>query len=212
MRHHHPGLRIVIPARGGSTRIPRKNLQWIVPGKSLLQWAVEFYQRALPGVPIVVATEDHETSKLAITLGCQLHGRCIEDIQDTRAGSGILFDMLDCHPGETILLAQCTSPFTLKSELSRALSNSLPYVQSAHIGKLHPIGDAKTKSQNLPTTTVFTGNFIIAREPFPAGLLCLPQFASHVSLLSAIDINNQSDLDEARHLAEIITHDYLLSH
>lgn len=211
-RDRYPSLRILIPARAGSTRIPRKNLQELIPGKSLLQWCVEFYQRALPGVPIVVATEDHETSKLAISLKCELHGRCLEDIQDTRDGDGIFFDLIDCHPGETILLAQCTSPFTYRSELERALDNPLPYVFSAYQGVFHQCEDGTKKSQALAPTTVVTGNFVIARPPFPSTKIYRhPAFSSPVSLLSALDINDQADLTEARRLAPAITLDLLLS-
>jgi len=209
-------LRILIPARGGSTRIPHKNLQEIIPGKSLLAWSIELYQRMLPGVPIVVATEDHETSKLAIRHGCELHGRCLEDIQDTRQGDGILADVIDCHPGETILLIQCTSPFTYRSEIEKALASPLPYIYSAYVGPLHQCGDGNTKSQQLPTTTVVTGNFAIARQPFNEsqrnGIWRHPAFASPISWESSLDINNPADLESARRMARSLTLDVLLTH
>jgi CMP-N-acetylneuraminic acid synthetase len=210
-RDRYPKLRILIPARAGSTRIPRKNLQVLIPGKSLLAWCIEFYQRALPGVPIVVATEDHETSKLAVFLKCELHGRCLEDIQDTRDGDGILADLLDCHPGKTILLAQCTSPFTYRSELELALANPLPYVYSAHVGAMHTCNSGLAKSQDIPASVIVTGNFSIARQPFhETRIWSHPQFASPVSLSSAIDINTLADLELARRQAQVITMEHLL--
>lgn len=215
-RDRFPRLRILLPARGRSTRIPHKNLQEITPGKSLLAWSIELYQRLLPGVPIIVATEDHPTAKLAITCGAQLHGRCLEDIQDTRQGDGIFSDLLDCYPGDTILLVQCTSPFTYRSELEKALANPLPYVYSAYQGQLHTCGDGNTKSQNLPTTTLVRGNFAIARQPFAEvhrdGIWRHPAFASPVSWESALDINTPADLESARHLAQALTLETLLNH
>ena len=212
-RDRFPTLRILIPARAGSVRIPRKNLQEIVPGKSLLQWTIELYHRVLPGVPIVVATEDHETSKLAISLHCQVHGRCMEDIQDTRQGDGILSDLIECYPGETIMLVQCTSPFTLRSEIERALANPLPYVYSAHQGKLHTCEDGGARSQDLPPITLVTGNFAIARQPFHDTVIWRhPQFASQVGLSSSLDINTPAALDEARAMAKALTLELLMSH
>lgn len=202
--------RILIPARGGSTRIKKKNLQEIVPGKSLLQWSIELYQRFLPGVPIHVATECHETSKLAVRLGCLLHGRVLEDIQDIRSGWCILQDFMDCYPGDTVLGVQCTSPFTYRSELLRALANPLPYLYAAYQGTLHTCGDGSAKSQTLPTSTVITGNFYLARQAFPDPVVWrLPQFATPVSWLSGIDINTPDDLEEARKIAKRISHDDL---
>lgn len=206
----YPRLRILIPARGGSVRIPHKNLQDLVPGKSLLQWSVELYQRFLPGIPIHVATDCHQTSKLAVRLGCALHGRELGDIQDTRCGYEIMRDFHDCYPGDTILTVQCTSPFTFQSELLRALDNPLPFLYAAYTGAIHTCGDRSLKSQELPITTVVAGNFYLARQPFgDASIWRLPQFASSVSWLSAIDINNQDDLDLARVIARCVGHDDL---
>ena len=205
-----PKLRILIPARGQSTRIPHKNLQELVPGKSLLQWSIEFYKRALPGVPIHVATECHDSSKLATSLGCQLHGRVPADIVDARGGWEILRDFMECYPGSEVLLAQCTSPFTYRTELYRALLNPLPYVYSAYQGTLHTCGDGNAKSQDLPVTTIVAGNFAIARQPWGVDSIWRhPAFASQVSWLSAIDINTHDDLEEARKIASRITLDHL---
>ena len=212
-RQRFPRLRILIPARAGSTRVPRKNLQEIIPGKPLLAWTIELYQRMLPGVPIVVATEDHETSKIAVALHCELHGRCLEDIQDTRQGDGVFADLIDCHPGDTILLTQCTSPFTFRSEVERALANPLPYIYSAYQGVLHQCGDGGARSQMIPPSTIVTGNFAIARQPFHDTTIWRHrEFASPISWESSLDINNPADLESARRMARGLTLDVLLTH
>ena len=209
--NQYPKLRIVIPARAGSTRIHRKNLQEIVPGKSLLQWCIEFYQRCLPGVPIVVATEDHETNKLALSLKCQLHGRCLEDIQDTRDGYGVLSDMIECYPGDTIMMVQCTSPFTFRSEVERAIETPRDYVQSATSLMIFTSEDPVVKTQDKKPTVVFSGNFYIARKSFPdTSVWRSTDNVSFVSWLSSMDIDVQDDLDTARLLAKSITIETLL--
>lgn len=209
-RERFPRLRILIPARGASTRIKDKNLQEIIPGKSLLAWTIELYQRYLPGVPIHVATESHPISRQAVALGCHLHGRIFEDIVDTRDGFGILRDFTECYPGAEVLLVECTSPFTYRSELERALASPLPWQRAAYCGPLHLPGDGTTRSQHLPPRHLLTGNFYLQRTPYPnLDVWSAPEFACPVSWTSAIDINWPEDLETARLLAPVLTHDHL---
>lgn len=209
-RDRFPRLRILIPARGASTRIKDKNLQELIPGKSLLAWTVELYQRYLPGVPIHVATESHAISKQAVALGCHLHGRILEDITDARDGFGILRDFTECYPAAEVLLVECTTPFTYRSELERALRSPLPWQRSAYCGALHLPADGVTKSQDLPPRHVLTGNFYLQRTPYPhADVWNAREFAAPVCWTSALDINVLEDLETARRLAPVMTHDHL---
>ena len=60
----------VIPARGGSKGIPRKNLM-PVAGKPLIVWTIE-QALAVPGLPVIVSTEDAEIA------ACLLYtSRCV---------------------------------------------------------------------------------------------------------------------------------------
>lgn len=204
-------LRILIPVRGNSTRIPQKNLQELVPGKSLLQWSIELYRLFLPGVPIHVATECPQLSKLAVKLGCFLHGRTLADIQDQTGNPDILNDFLECYPDDTVINVQCTSPFTFCSELMAALEKPGRLVYSAYQGTLHTCGDKLAKSQDLPIQTVVTGNFGVVRQPIGGDDWRQPRFASPVSWLSAVDINTPDDLQQARFLAHRITQQDLLT-
>jgi len=213
MNRNYPQLRILIPARGGSTRIKKKNLQEIIPGKSLLQWCVELYQAMLPGAPIVVATECHDTSKLAISLGCLLHGRRLEDINDTRDGHGILQDIIDCYPKSHILLAPCVAPFTFRSEVINALDTPKPFLCSAYTGPIYLASYGSMKSQDWPKQVMFSGNFMLARQMFTdSSVFYTDDAASSVSKLSMLDINTQDDLEHAQALAKVITPQFLLDH
>jgi CMP-N-acetylneuraminic acid synthetase len=71
-------LRIaILPARGGSVRIPRKN---ILPfaGKPMLQWPVEAAGASGLFAHIVVSTDDDEIAALAEKLGCLVHRRRLD--------------------------------------------------------------------------------------------------------------------------------------
>ena len=58
----------VIPARGGSKRIPRKNIKKFA-GKPMLQYAIEAAQVADVFDEIVVSTDDNEIAEIAKALG-----------------------------------------------------------------------------------------------------------------------------------------------
>lgn len=65
----------IIPARGGSRRIPGKNIREF-HGQPILTYSIETAQQSgLFNVGIWVSTEDAEISRLAIKLGARLHRR-----------------------------------------------------------------------------------------------------------------------------------------
>ena len=63
---------VVIPARGGSVRIPRKNVRPFY-GRPIIQYSIELAQSC--GLDVVVSTEDPEIAQLALDLGCQVRQR-----------------------------------------------------------------------------------------------------------------------------------------
>lgn len=62
----------IIPARGGSTRIPRKVIRQF-HGRPIIQYSIETAQGA--GMQVVVSTEDPEIAQLAVDLGCIVRQR-----------------------------------------------------------------------------------------------------------------------------------------
>ena len=71
----------VIPARGGSKAIQRKNIKDLA-GKPLLTWSVESALRAHTVGKVVVSTEDEEIAKVATDAGAEVHWRSKENAQD----------------------------------------------------------------------------------------------------------------------------------
>lgn len=58
----------IIPARGGSKRIPRKNINSF-HGKPMIQWSIEAAQTSKIFKHIIVSTEDDEIREIAESLG-----------------------------------------------------------------------------------------------------------------------------------------------
>ena len=82
----------VIPARGGSKRVPRKNLRKLCD-KPLIQWTIEAAQAS--GVPFVVSTEDYEIGKFSADLGAYVIRRPEDLASDTTSTGEVLAHALE---------------------------------------------------------------------------------------------------------------------
>jgi pseudaminic acid cytidylyltransferase len=71
----------VIPARGGSKRIPRKNIRPFA-GKPMIAYAIEAAQRSGLFDHVVVSTDDDEIAAAAAELGAQVPFRRPTDLAD----------------------------------------------------------------------------------------------------------------------------------
>ncbi|MGA4507743.1 cytidylyltransferase domain-containing protein [Propionibacteriaceae bacterium G1746] len=115
----------IIPARGGSKGIPRKNLQ-LLHGKPLIVWTIE-QALAVPDLQVVVSTEDDEIAAVAAAAGAHVVRRPDDLAQDTTATEPVIVHALDVltaeqgtEPDVTMLL-QATSPVRRPGTLQRAL-------------------------------------------------------------------------------------------
>lgn len=61
----------IIPARGGSKRIPRKNIK-LFNGKPMIAWSIDVAQRSGLFEHIVVSTDDNEISDIAKSFGAEV--------------------------------------------------------------------------------------------------------------------------------------------
>ena len=64
----------IIPARGGSVRIPRKNIREF-HGKPIISYSVEVAQRCGIFDVVMVSTDDHDISAIARDAGCEVFVR-----------------------------------------------------------------------------------------------------------------------------------------
>lgn len=114
----------IIPARGGSKGILRKNLL-PVAGKPLLAWTIE-HVLATPSLECYVSTEDAEIAAVAREYGAQVIERPDELAQDTTASEPVIehaIDVITAASGrpERVMFLQATSPLRLPGTLARAL-------------------------------------------------------------------------------------------
>ena len=61
----------IIPARGGSKRIPRKNIK-LFRGKPLISWTIDLARNSKCFDEIIVSTDDREISEISVSSGAQV--------------------------------------------------------------------------------------------------------------------------------------------
>ncbi|MBB1513207.1 acylneuraminate cytidylyltransferase family protein [Tessaracoccus sp. MC1627] len=115
----------VIPVRGGSKGIPRKNLLPIA-GKPLVVWTIE-QALAVPGLRVIVSTEDAEIAAVSRDAGAEVIDRPTELAQDTTASEPVIGHAIATltERGErpdVVMFLQATSPVRLPGTLARALA------------------------------------------------------------------------------------------
>ncbi|KAA5603833.1 pseudaminic acid cytidylyltransferase [Roseospira marina] len=114
----------VIPARGGSTRIPRKNVRSF-HGKPIMVWAIEAALVSGCFDAVVVSTEDDEIAAVAETHGAVVPFRRSRDLADDHTGMPpIIADAAqrwaaDHGPPDLVCCIFATAPFVTPDDLRR---------------------------------------------------------------------------------------------
>lgn len=116
----------IIPARGGSKRIPRKNVKPFC-GKPMIAWSIETAQRSQCFDRIVVSTDDDEIAEIARRCGVEVPFLRPPELADDRtatmpviAHSIRWFTEQGEKPSEVCCL-YATAPFTQVDDLRRGL-------------------------------------------------------------------------------------------
>ncbi|MFJ3031504.1 cytidylyltransferase domain-containing protein [Rothia terrae] len=151
----------VIPVRGGSRGIPRKNLKPIA-GKPLVAWTIEqalAAKNALAGqheVDVVVSTDDAELADIAREYGAEVpFMRPAELAEDTTATEPVIehaiefFTQAGRRP-DAVMLLQATSPVRLPGTLDRAIKQFAESDSDSMVGVI-PIGPFIWAATNPPT-------------------------------------------------------------
>jgi len=119
----------LIPARGGSERIPRKNIK-VMAGKPLLAWSIEASLNSKYISRTFVSTEDPEVKKIALQYGAEVVDRPKKYASDTverreYEGEGLIWNFkealwdMKCKPDYLAFLYP-TSPLRTSKQIDEA--------------------------------------------------------------------------------------------
>src|SRR5690554_6190155 len=118
---------VVIPARGGSKRLPRKNVLPLA-GKPLICWTIEAALEAKLNARIMVTSDDDEILAIARQYGSQgviAYKRPDELATDTASTADVLIDAVKAEQAagydpKTLVLLQPTSPLRNAEDIQKA--------------------------------------------------------------------------------------------
>lgn len=209
----------IIPARGGSKGIPRKNIKNI-NGKPLISYTIAEVKKSKYINRIIVSTEDREIAEISKKYGAEVPFlRPKELAGDSTPGIDPIIHCINWlkenenYRPEYVCLLQCTSPFRKVNQIDEAFekliskdSNSIVSVCESEISPywMKKIDNGKMKDfledisfyarrQDTPTVYRLNGAIYIAKTDF---LLKNKNWYTENTLSYIMDRNSSIDIDD----------------
>jgi N-acylneuraminate cytidylyltransferase len=120
----------IIPARGGSKRIPRKNIKLFL-GKPIIAYSIEAALKSNLFDEVMVSTDDKEIAEIAKVYGAKVpFFRSKENSDDYSTTTDVLLEVLNNYKQEGMGFSNAcciypTAPFVSKEKLELAYSKLL---------------------------------------------------------------------------------------
>jgi len=157
----------VIPARGGSKGIPRKNIKLLL-GKPLITWSIEAAQDSKLIDRLIVSTEDVEIAHIAKEAGVEVLNRPKELATDYSATIPVLRHALEYIDAKIVVLLQPTSPIRVNNLIDRAierfLSSDCDTLATGYISKHYAWGDQCVPRQKIKGYFHDDGNIYVFKS------------------------------------------------
>jgi len=179
-----PKVLAIIPARGGSKGVPRKNIRNLA-GKPLIAWTIEEAKRSKYITRTILSSENQEIIKIAKEYGCDVpFVRPKEISQDhTPSITAVLHALEQCGGYDYVVLLQPTSPFRTAEDIDNCIEYTInqqakfcvsvteaeqsPYwMYTIENGKMKPViqqNQLATRRQDLPNVYVLNGAIYVGR-------------------------------------------------
>ena len=217
----------LIPARGGSKGIPKKN---IIPfrGHPLISWTIRAALESKYIDRTVLSSDDRAICEIAENEGCEVPFlRPAYLATDETSSMDVVFDALERLPGfDLIILLQPTSPLRVSADIDRCLevlmrSNAPscvaitdvlehPYLtyKKGNDGRLQaycdPNSETYSRRQDLPKAFKLNGALYAAKVEWlreKETFLSDETVGFHMPISRSVDIDTFSDLELAERLS-----------
>jgi N-acylneuraminate cytidylyltransferase len=209
----------VIPARGGSKGLPRKNIRPLA-GKPLLAWTIEAARKSRYLDRVVLSSDDEEIMRIAREWQCEVpFSRPGELATDAAPGIAPVLHAIGELPGfALVVLLQPTSPLRDASDIDACIeacvernapacvsvspAEESPYwMYTLDSGRaLHPVigaGVLPPRRQDLPPAYSLNGAVYVARTGW---LKTNREFIGAGTVAHVMPLERSVDIDDARDL------------
>lgn len=176
---------VIIPARGGSKGIPRKNIR-LMNGQALISYAIKNAQSLGKNVDFIVSTDDNEIKHVSEFYGAKVIMRDERLAKDSVTLDPVIYDALIQQESklnkiyDVVVTLQPTSPLLNKNTLRKAIEffkrndydTLLSVVNRPHLswkklnGEILPNYIERLNRQQLPANYLETGAFFITKREF----------------------------------------------
>lgn len=205
---------VVIPARGGSKGIPKKNIR-LMNGKPLISYVIKTALSSSYDSDVYVSTDSDEIADIAANFGAKILKRDEKLSSDAITLDPVVYDALLKAEKENncvydlIITMQPTSPLTTVETLDRAIKrfieakvNTLvsvvnkPHLSwTEHQGEIVPAYKKRLNRQQLPKSFLETGAFVITDRK---SITEQTRFGAKIGVFEvpekeAVDIDDTSD-------------------
>jgi len=163
---------VVIPARGGSKGVPRKNIK-LLGGKPLIQYTIEAAREVFPDDVICVSTDDFEIKQVVESIGLKVPFLRPAELATDQAGSyEVLLHSIDFYEKkgyypDTLFLLQATSPFRTGKHINEALAlfnEECDMVVSVKETKANPYSVLREENNEGWLVKLKPGNFTLRQN------------------------------------------------
>ena len=204
----------VIPARGGSRGIPRKNVRFL-NGKPLIAYAITNALQSKYITEVFVSTDDEEIAHVAELYGAEVIKRPEKLGEDDVTLDPVIYHAVQVYEekgsgqAEVVITMQPTSPLlrtktlddAIESFLELGVDTMISAVNKPHLSwrkendKFVPMYSERLNRQYLPEHMIETGAFVITKREF---INKNSRFGKNVYLfvvpdLESVDIDDFSD-------------------
>lgn len=185
----------VIPARGGSKGILRKNLRPIC-GKPLIAWTIEAAQASRLLDRYVVSTEDCEIAEVAQRYGAEVIERPEELATDEATTLSVLQHALTLLTTDIVVRLQPTSPIRdadlIDRCIRRFLETGVDNLATGFICKYYEYGNVDLRRQDMEGFFYDDGNVYVTKaELIKAG----DEYGTHIERM-IIDREQNIEIDD----------------
>ena len=190
MMNPNVNILAIIPARGGSKGIPRKNVL-LLSGQPLISYAIQNAKSSGFQMDVAVSTDDQEITNVSNQFGAEVIRRNKKLASDEVTLDPVIFDAVQQMESKTgkaydyVITLQPTSPLlsadTLDSAIQKMLNDEtidtlISAVNDPHlswttkevkgVATVLPNYEARLNRQYLPKNFVETGAFVITKRHF----------------------------------------------